>query len=198
MGEVLVFQMGLAVVTAATMLGGGSGLPKGMLFMESHPPAKAWETYTTSDSTKRQIQLNPCFRKKAWDGGRIAARTLGYSSEDRMKYEQLVVYKDVRHAKKAMRGLRAELARCADVGKGYHRYRYFTKPLAVGDEGLRAGGRFFENGEHAVVVRRGATVYVVGESGFPTKSLPIKRFRGLIAQAEKMTVKVCDLPRAAC
>ncbi|GGO64541.1 hypothetical protein [Nonomuraea cavernae] len=192
------FQMGLAVVTAAAMLGGGSGLPKGLLFMESHPPAKAWETYRTSDSTKRQIQLNPCFRKKAWDTGRIAARTVTYSSEDRMKYEQFVVYKNVRQAKQAMRGLRAELARCADVGKGYHRYRYFTKPVAVGDEGLRAGGLFFENGEHAVAVRRGAAVYVVGESAVPTRSLPIRKFRGLIAQAEKMTVKVCRLPRAAC
>ncbi|WP_113705535.1 hypothetical protein [Nonomuraea lactucae] len=193
-------QMGVTVMAAAAVLGGPGGLLEGTLFMESHPPARSWESYTSSDSLKRPLRLNPCDREKAWDKGRVAARTMAFIGEAYdMKDEQLVVYKDVAHAKKAMRGLRAELARCADMkGEGHDRYRYFTKPVRVGDEGLRAGGLYFESSTRSVVVRRGAALYVVGESGRVSRSLPLKHFRGLIAQAEKMAVKVCDLPEAAC
>jgi hypothetical protein len=68
---------------------------------------------------------------------RLAARAVHYVSEDHVKYEQLVLYKSVSAARKAMRGLRADLSRCADKGKGYDRDRYYSKPLNVGDEGLR-------------------------------------------------------------
>jgi hypothetical protein len=188
----------VAVVAAAVMLGGAGGLPKGVLFMESHPPAKAWEKYYTSDSTRKPLQLNPCHRKKTWDEGRVAARTMLYTSENLMKEEQLVVYKDAAQAKKAMRGLRAELARCADVGKGWHRYRWFAKPAKAGDEALRAGGLYFEDSVRVIAMRRGAALYVVGESGRISRSLPPAHFRGLIGQAEKMADKVCELPQAAC
>ncbi|TMR18047.1 hypothetical protein ETD86_22285 [Nonomuraea turkmeniaca] len=190
-------QMGVAVALAAAMMSGG--LPDGMLFMESHPPAKEWETYKETDSRNLPLQLNPCFHRSRRDGGRLTTRAVLYAGDGyESKYEQLVVYKDVEHAKRAMNLLRADLRKCADVGKGWERYRYFSRPLDVGDEGLRAGGRFFENGEHAVAVRRGAAVYLVGESAWPTKSLPIQRFRDLIAQAETMTVRVCELPEASC
>jgi hypothetical protein len=187
------FQLGMAVALAATMITPG-GLPDGTLFMESHPPAKEWETYKETDSKELPLQLNPCLHRTRRDTGRVTTRAVLYTGEYEMKYEQLVVYKDARHAEKAMRLLRADLKRCADVGKGWERYRYFTKPLDVGDDGLRAGGRFFENGEQAVAVRRGAAVYIAGESASPTRSLPINRFRRLISQAEQMTVTICDPP----
>ncbi|MFI7642787.1 hypothetical protein [Nonomuraea sp. NPDC049400] len=189
-------QTGFAVALAATMM--SSGLPDGMLFMESHPPAKEWESYEVVNSKSLPLQLNPCFFRHRRDAGRLENRAVLYTGEAEVKYEQLVVYKDVRQAERAMRLLRADLRKCADVGKGIHRSRYFSKPLDVGDDGLRAGGRFFEGGEQAVAVRRGAAVYIVGETAWPSKSLPLSRFRGLIAQAERMTVKVCDLPEASC
>ncbi|MER7504033.1 hypothetical protein AB0L05_33480 [Nonomuraea pusilla] len=188
-------QTGVAALAAALSLG---GLPQGTLFMESHPPARAWETYEVTESARLPLQLNPCMRKTRWDAGRLTGRAVLYTAENEMRYEQLVVYRDVRHARLAMRGLRAELRRCADVGKGHDRYRYFRKPLRVGDEGLRAGGRFFESGEQAVAVRRGAALYLVGESAYPSRSLPLGSFRRLVDQAERMTVKICELPRSAC
>ncbi|MEV4391758.1 hypothetical protein [Nonomuraea sp. NPDC049607] len=190
------FAAGVAALAAASTLLGG--LPHGMLFLEKHPPARQWETYTVKNSVELPLQLDPCLSYRRRDGGRLEARAVLYSSEDEMKYEQLVVYKDVRHAEAAMRVLRADLRRCADVGKGVNRRRYFTRPLDVGDDGLRAGGRFFENGEHAVAVRRGAALYIAGESAWPTRSLPLKGFKVLIGQAREMTVRVCRLPEAAC
>ncbi|MFI6919458.1 hypothetical protein ACIBIZ_05845 [Nonomuraea spiralis] len=190
------FAAGVAALAAASTIAGG--LPHGMLFLEKHPPAERWETYTVKNSMTLPLQLNPCLSRRQRDGGRLETRAVLYSNEDEMKYEQLVVYRDVRHAEAAMRLLRADLRRCADVGKGHNRYRYFTKPLDVGDDGLRAGGRFFESGEHAVAVRRGAALYIVGESAWPTRSLPLKGFKGLLGQARAMTVKVCRLPEAAC
>lgn len=191
-------QMGIAVAAATVMSMGAGSLPDGMLFLETHPPAKKWESYQTTESKGLPLRLNPCERRTAPAADRLAARAVHYRSEDTVKYEQLVVYKSVSAARKAMRGLRADLSRCANFGKGPDRHHYYTKPLKVGDDALRAGGRFFENGELTVVVRNGATVYVVGESAWATKSLPLKRFKGLISQAERMTAKVCDLPEAAC
>jgi hypothetical protein len=191
-------QMGIAVAAATVMSMGAGSLPDGMLFLETHPPAKKWESYQTTESKGLPLRLNPCERRTASAADRLAARAVHYRSEDTVKYEQLVVYKSVSAARKAMRGLRADLSRCANFGKGPDRHHYYTKPLKVGDDALRAGGRFFENGELTVVVRNGAAVYVVGESAWATKSLPLKRFKGLISQAERMTAKVCDLPEAAC
>ncbi|MEU7861856.1 hypothetical protein [Nonomuraea sp. NPDC049141] len=191
-------HMGMAVAAAAVMSMGAGSLPAGTLFLETHPPAKKWETYTITESKGLPLRLNPCERRTASTADRLATRAVHYRSEDTVKYEQLVVYKSVSAAREAMRGLRADLSRCANFGKGPDRHHYYSKPLKVGDDALRAGGRFFENGEQAVVVRNGATVYVVGGSAWPTKSLPLKRFKGLISQAERMTDKVCDLPKAAC
>lgn len=191
-------QLGMAVVAAAAVLGGSGGLPKGTLFMESHPPAKSWETYTTSDSLRRPLSVNPCNRRKAWDGGRVAARTMVHAWENQMRDEQLVVYRDTAEARKAVRGLRAELARCAVVGGGHDRSRYYVKPVAVGDEALRVGGLHFENSTRSVVMRRGAAVYVVGETGRVSKGLPMPYFRGLVEQAGRMAAKVCGLPRTGC
>ncbi|MFD1536043.1 hypothetical protein [Nonomuraea guangzhouensis] len=191
-------HMGIAVAAAAVMSMGAGPLPDGTLFLETHPPAKKWETYKITESKALPLRLNPCERRTASTADRRATRAVHYQSEDTVKYEQLVVYKSVSAAREAMRGLRADLSRCANYGKGPDRHHYYTKPLKVGDDALRAGSRFFENGEQTVVVRNGATVYVVGESGWPTKSLPLKRFKGLIDQAERMTAKVCDLPKTAC
>ncbi|MEU4229821.1 hypothetical protein AB0F17_36455 [Nonomuraea sp. NPDC026600] len=191
-------QMGIAVAAAAVMSMGAGSLPDKMLFLETHPPAKKWETYQTTESKGLPLRLNPCERRTASTTDRLTTRAVHYRSEDTVKYEQLVVYKSVSAARKAMRGLRADLSRCANFGKGPDRHHYYTKPLKVGDDALRAGGRFFENGELTVVVRNGASIYVVGESAWAAKSLPLKRFKGLISQAERMTAKVCKLPEAAC
>ncbi|NUW35123.1 hypothetical protein HTZ77_27370 [Nonomuraea sp. SMC257] len=193
-------QTGMAALALAGVLSGGGGLPKGFLPLETHPPAGPGETYTISDSLRRPLELNPCFRAKPWDTGRVAARSVVHhdETETAMDYEQLVLYKNTAAAERAMRGLRAQLARCAEVGKGHSRYRYFSKPLDVGDDALRAGGRFFEGGEQAVVVRRGAAVYVAGGSAYPSRSLPLGRFRGLVERAERMAEQICELPEAGC
>jgi hypothetical protein len=174
------------------------GLPHGFLYMESHPPAKAWETYRVDESARLPLQPNPCNRRRPADSGRLATRAVVWTSENRSKVEQLVVYRSTDAARAAMRGLRADLKRCAKLGKGIDRQRYFSKATAVGDEGLRAGARYWEDGFQAVAVRRGAAVYVVGASAWPGESLPVKDFRTLIGQADKMTVKVCALPEARC
>ncbi|GAA2323453.1 hypothetical protein GCM10010149_90870 [Nonomuraea roseoviolacea subsp. roseoviolacea] len=194
-------QTGMAVLALAGVLSGGGGLPKGFLPSETHPPATEGEAYKVSDSLKRPLALNPCFRAEPWDTGRVAARSVVHESASQIDYEQLVLYRNTAAAERAMRGLRAQLARCADVGQGIKRHRYFTKPLDVGDDGLRAGGRFYESGEQAVVVRRGAAVYVAGAAGepvYPSRSLPLGRFRELVGRAERMAEKVCELPEASC
>lgn len=68
---------GIAALATAAVVGTLGGLPKGTLFMESHPPAKSGEAYEKSDSTGKALRLNPCDTGKAWDTGRVAVRTIG-------------------------------------------------------------------------------------------------------------------------
>lgn len=175
-------------------------LPEDFLVLEaeSKAPAKPYEAWVLSDQRTAPLILNPCFTGH-WDKGRLMARTITFIREaDYGKREQLVVYKDVGYAKAAMKGIRARLNKCADVGKGHSRYRFFHKPLDLGDEGIRAGARFFHSGSHEIAVRRGAAIMLYGESAWPTRSLPLKGFRPLIKNAEEMLGRVCQLPESAC
>lgn len=174
-----------------------TGVPSGfLLYEEAAKPGQAW---TVDDSRTTPFLFSPCFRGH-WDKGRLEAKTIAYSPEGEGggKWEQLIVYKEVSHAEAAMEGLRAELVKCADVGKADARSRYWYKPLDLGDDAFRAGGRFYEGGTHDVVVRRGAAIMIYGQNDWPTKSLPLKGFRPLIKLAEEMLGKVCQLPEAAC
>ncbi|MER6004898.1 hypothetical protein ABT120_40550 [Nonomuraea angiospora] len=192
---------GIAALATAAVVGTLGGLPKGTLFMESHPPAMSGEAYEKSDSTGKALRLDPCDTGKAWDTGRVAVRTMVYTSDDDMdmKDEQLVLYKNVAYAERAMRQLRTRLARCAVVDKGYlRRSRLFTKPATAGDEALRAGRVNHETSFRYVAMRRGSTLYIVGETGRVSKSLPLKDFRGLVGEARKMAVRVCDVPGVDC
>lgn len=190
----------MIVLSAGAVQADTAKLPEGFLLLEAKAkgPKKSWESWSISDKRTAPMQLNPCFVGH-WDKGRLEARTITYTGDAyEYAYEQVIVYKEAHFAEEAMNGLRAQLKKCAEVGKGIERYRYWNKPLDLGDEGLRAGGRFFESGEQAVAVRRGAALLIYGEGGYPSKSLPLKTFRPLIKLATEMNDKVCELPEASC
>ncbi|MFI6479656.1 hypothetical protein ACIBH1_17115 [Nonomuraea sp. NPDC050663] len=153
--------------------------------------------WTVSSSDKIVVQVNPCARDR-WDTGRVASKWIHFTDEDYARGEQLVIYKDATTAKKVMREIRADLRRCADTGEGWYRNRHWSKPLALGDEAVMVGSRYFHSGWAEVAVRKGAALMIYGESAWPNRSLSDKHFADVLGWAHDMTAKVCQLPEARC
>ncbi|NUR93296.1 MAG: hypothetical protein HOY71_55250 [Nonomuraea sp.] len=188
----------MELALAGVLMFGAAGVPGGFLPIESKELPSGW-TASVQVSRGGALLINPCERDRAADGGRVEQRSVFHYGEEQGEYQQLVVYKDALSAHRAMNGLRRDLARCGGPGQGWDRYnRTFVKPLDLGDEGLRAGQRYFEGGSHTVAVRRGSALFIAGETAWPTRSLPINRFRDLTGQAEELLTKVCDLPEVTC
>lgn len=202
-------KTGIAVVAAAAVLGGAgpafaeaARLPDGFLLMEA-TEHKTGEQWATSDKRTTPLLLDPCHHgywtgRKATDAGRYASRTIMRTIDAEMSAEQVAVYRDERAAQAVMNRLRADLRRCADRGEGMAHVTYDSRPLKVGDEGIRVGARYFEGGLRQVAVRRGAAILIYTESAYPDRRLPIKEFAPLVKQARTMAAKVCWLPEAAC
>ncbi|WP_084959329.1 hypothetical protein [Thermoactinospora rubra] len=175
-------------------------IPQDFLLFEkaAKGPRKEWQSWQVSGDVRRPLLVNPCWRKRADEAARVAARTVGFTDEVYGKAEQLVVYRDAGQARQAMNRLRADLKKCADIGKGHNRALNFSKPLKLGDEALRSGSRYFEGGQVAVVARKGAVVFLYAETAVPTRRLPAKQFKNVLRWANQMAGKVCALPQAGC
>ncbi|MFI6298308.1 hypothetical protein ACIBEJ_42425 [Nonomuraea sp. NPDC050790] len=201
----------LAAATAALAWGvpaqaASPVLPKGFLLTEKaaagpHKPDERWKV---DNRRTTGLLLDPCEHrywsgKKATDRGRIASRTIVKSVEVESWGEQVALYRDVKAAKAVMKDLRADLRRCAvSGGEEYLRTTYTSRPLDVGDEGIRALHSDFEGAVRFVAVRGAAAVLIYMEAGGSARGLPVKDFRALVKQAGTMAARVCALPRARC
>ncbi|MEU8036901.1 hypothetical protein [Streptosporangium sp. NPDC049078] len=203
----------MATVLVIGSLAGGTGvahagateIPKGFLLTEraaaAGPIVEDEEWWEISNSLSRQLALNPCRTKAKPRDGRVAMRTITYStSAPSGSGEQLVLYRSAKSAQAAFRKLRADLARCprqaAAKGDTGSRFGYVGKPLRVGDEALSVSGHFYKRGkrdrepaELEVVARRGAALFVYSDVGNG-----LAAGRKIVTQAKRMTKKVCDLP----
>ncbi|MET8049056.1 hypothetical protein ABZU75_15800 [Streptosporangium sp. NPDC005286] len=184
---------------------GTAEIPKGFLLTEpavtAGPIVEGEEWWKISNSLSRQLELNPCGTKGKPRDGRVAMRTITYStSAPSGSSEQLVLYRSTRSAQAAFRKLRADLARCprratakGDTGSGFG---YVGKPLRVGDEALSVTGHLYKQGkrerepaELGIVARRGAALFFYTDIGNGPRA-----GKKIVNQAKRMTKKVCDLP----
>lgn len=195
------------VAMMVTLLVTPATLPEGFLLLEEAArggPDAQYAGWTWTDKLTEPLRLSPCDRpSKAWDTGRLAARTVRIDDPPAMQLEQVVVYQSERFARMTMDGLRARLRKCRSFIDGWGSPNtWFTKPLRMGDEAFRAGVRIKlevgVEGSQYVAVRRGSAVMIYGADALPTKSLPVGKFRPLIKLAEEMTEKVCELPQEPC
>jgi hypothetical protein len=182
---------------------GAAEIPKGFLLTEpaaaAGPIMEDEEWWKISNSLSRQLELNPCRTKGKPRDGRVAMRTITYSSSAPSgSSEQLVLYRNTKAAQAAFRKLRADLTRCpkqATAKRSSSRYGYVGKPLRVGDEALSVAGYLYkgkrerELGELGVVVRRGAALFLYTDIGDG-----LRAGKKIVGQAKKMAKKVCDLP----
>ncbi|MEZ7127796.1 hypothetical protein ACBR40_20940 [Nonomuraea sp. AD125B] len=178
-------------------------IPRNFLLTEpaavKGPVVEDEEWWEMSDSLSRQLEFNPCRSKGKPRDGRVAMRTITYStSAPSGTSEQLVLYRNPRAAQDAFRKLRADLARCSKPGVVKRdRFGYVGKPLRVGDEGLSVAGheyaasgrRLSQSDDLAVIGRRGAALflYTANARGSGAK-------KEITGQARKMAKKVCGLP----
>ncbi|MGP3960271.1 hypothetical protein ACTWPT_30105 [Nonomuraea sp. 3N208] len=179
-------------------------IPKGFLLTEAAatagPIMEGEEWWEISNRLSRQLELNPCNRRATPRDGRVAMRTISYSSSAPSgSSEQLVLYPDTTSAQAAFRKLRADLAKCPkkpiSKRKTDPMFGYVGKPLRIADEALSVAGYYVypkgkrELGELGVVARRGAALFLYFDAGGPASS-----GKKIVRQAKKMATKVCDLP----
>ncbi|MFI6499391.1 hypothetical protein [Nonomuraea typhae] len=193
------------VTAIAAVALAASVLPEGFLQMEdaARGPHKSYEQWAISEKRTTGLLLDPCEHRywsggKARDRGRTASRTIVKTVEVETQGEQVALYRDETAARAVMQRFRADLRRCADRGTGPSRVTYGSRPLKVGDEGIRAAQGGFESAVRFVAVRKGAAVMIYMESGAAGRRLPIKDFRPLVERARTMAAQVCRLPEARC
>ncbi|GLW96874.1 hypothetical protein Misp02_09610 [Microtetraspora sp. NBRC 16547] len=188
---------GVGGAGAAAAAAAAAGLPSGFLLYEAKAkkPAMPWQKWEISDDLSAPLELNPCAGKPG-AANRAAARTITYSMENNSLSEQVVLYRDEKSARAAMRTLRADLKRCAAGGKHLTAYSYRAVSTRIGDEGLRGGAWFAEGSVRYVVVRKGAALATYVRTGDATKRLLPSRFRPLVKDARAMAAKICRLPGA--
>ncbi|GAA3257273.1 hypothetical protein [Nonomuraea helvata] len=178
-------------------------IPKNFLLTERdarrHPgPMEAEEQgYKISDNLTTPLELNPCWRRRAVDRGRVAARTITrWTSAPSGSSEQLVIYKSPRAAQAALTQLRAEVKRCArkgDPAEPELTIRWRTTKVRVGEEAAGMGYQTWQHGRMietvtGVVARRGSAlmIYTTSEGSYEPGRLT--------KDAKKMAAKVCKLP----
>ncbi|GAA4231743.1 hypothetical protein FHR32_004127 [Streptosporangium album] len=184
---------------------GTAEIPKGFLLTEraaaAGPVMEDEEWWKISNSLSRQLELNPCDTKGKPRDGRVAMRTITYSSSAPSgSSEQLVLYRNTESAQAAFRKLRADLTRCPKQATTKRstssRFGYVGKPLRVGDEALSVAGYSYKKGkregeaaEMGVVARRGTALILYTDAGNG-----LRESKKIVGQAKKMAKKVCDLP----
>lgn len=178
-------------------------IPKNFLLMERDarkplsPDEAAEVSYEISDRLTRPLELNPCWHRRAVDGGRLAARTITRgTSAPSGSSEQLIVYKSSRAAHAALTRLRAEVKRCArkgDPSSPELSIRWRTSKAKAADEALGMGYQTRQGGQvnqtvTGIVARKGSAlmIYTTDEGAYDPG--------GLTKEARKMAAKVCRLP----
>ncbi|MEU6727327.1 hypothetical protein ABZ917_26805 [Nonomuraea wenchangensis] len=204
-GKMMTVALALGSVLAGTSTAHATAtrIPRNFLLTEpaaaKGPVVEDEEWWKISDSLSRQLEFNPCRSKGKPRDGRVAMRTITYtSSAPSGSSEQLVLYRNAGAAQAAFRKLRADLARCSKPAVVKRdRSGYVGRPLRVGDEALSvtgyeyaaSGRRLSESDDLAVIGRRGAALFLY--TAIAQGSGAKKEITG---QARKMATKVCSLP----
>ncbi|MET8984474.1 hypothetical protein ABZW49_03390 [Nonomuraea wenchangensis] len=195
--------LGSVLAGTSTAHATATRIPRNFLLTEPEaakgPVVEGEEWWEVSDSLSRQLEFNPCRSKGKPRDGRVAMRTITYStSAPSGTSEQLVLYGNAGAAQAAFRKLRADLARCSKpAAVRRDRFGYVGKPLRVGDEALSVAGyeyaasgrRLSQSDDLAVIGRRGAALFLY--TAIARGSGAQKEITG---QARKMAKKVCGLP----
>lgn len=197
----LAFGVTIAAAPPATA---ATHIPKGFLLYEKeaakhrNDPEARWEV---SRKTGARLVVNPCEKAGLGRSGRVAAGTATYIAvPDYMRAEQVILYSSSGAAKKALRDLRADVARCRKIGTGQVTYRFTSARAALGDEAIKITGqvyhgrKFAVGGQRAVVARRANAVVVyniAGEWGGPARS----DFSRQLKDTGRMLAKICRIAR---
>ncbi|MFC0864010.1 hypothetical protein ACFHYQ_17065 [Sphaerimonospora cavernae] len=193
------FGMTLAAAPPAMAAG---HIPKGFLLYEKeaakhHNDDEArWEV---SQKTGARFAVNLCDKATLSRSGRVAARTATYTAvPGYARAEQVILYASPRAAEKAMRDLRAAVARCRSTRASGLTYRVTSAKAAIGDDALKITGQSYRGrkwaigGERALVTRRANAVVVYnigGETGKPARS----DFTRQLRDARTMLGKICRI-----
>ncbi|GAA2667373.1 hypothetical protein [Nonomuraea recticatena] len=177
-------------------------IPQGFLLWEKAAATKddnPETNWAVSGRTSARLTVNPCDKAKLASAGRVAARTIVYTSvPDFQRSEQVILFSSADLATQAMAGLRSALRTCATVKSQGPDYRYAGKKAALGDEGLAVTGQSYDGrraaigGERAIVTRRGNALVLysqAGEWGKPAAS----DFAAQTKDARKMLAKICSI-----
>ncbi|MFD1932003.1 MULTISPECIES: hypothetical protein [Nonomuraea] len=177
-------------------------IPKGFLLWE-RAAAKKDDNPETNWAVNRRITarltVNPCDKNALASAGRVAARTIVYTSvPDFQKSEQVILYSSGDQATQALAELKAALRTCASAKTGGFAYRYSAKPVTLGDEALAVTGQNYAGrkpaigGERAIVSRKGNALILysqAGEWGKPAKA----DFTAQTRDATTMLGKICAI-----
>jgi hypothetical protein len=165
------------------------------------PTVEGEEWWKIDNSLTTQLEPDPCHAKAKPRDGRVAMRTITYStSAPSGSSEQLVLYGSAKSAQAAFRRLRVDLTTCSKPAMAKSnttpRFGYVGKPVRIADEALSVAGYFYtkgkrerEPGELQVAARRGAALFIYTDIGNGAGA-----GRKILGQARKMAKKVCALP----
>ncbi|MEU4539248.1 hypothetical protein AB0G15_30775 [Streptosporangium sp. NPDC023825] len=186
---------------------GSARIPKGFLLTEPTaraplpPVAVGEEWWKISDSTSRQLELNPCGTKGRARDGRVAMRTITHlTSGPSYGSEQLALYPSARSAHAAFLKLRTDMKRCVKQETATRPGRvHVGEALRAGDEAMIVGSHSSRKGKRD---REPSSLWGVGRRGAAlflyTQDIAGRGVEGRIAgQVKRMAKKVCAL-RGVC
>ncbi|GAA4234122.1 hypothetical protein FHR32_002793 [Streptosporangium album] len=190
-------------------------IPKNFLLSEKAARApqseveKAEVWWKISDKLNKPLELNPCGRKRATTADRSVARTIVHTtSGPSYDSEQLVIYRNAKAAKTAMRKLLADARRCGAKpdGKPYSwandgKTQWVVNRTRLANEAALMRIMMYDklNKEWSpllsgLVARKGSALMIYsGDSdsfGYSQK----RAIKTLRHTAAKMAAKVCTLP----
>lgn len=177
-------------------------IPKGFLLWEKAAAKKddnPETNWTVNKRTTAKLTVNPCDKAKLASAGRVAARTIVYTSvPDFQRSEQVILYSTKDQAALALADLKAALRTCGSVKSEGSEYRYSGKVVTLGDEGLAVTGQNYAGrkpaigGERAIVSRKGSALVVYSQAGEWGKPAAAD-FAAQTKDATKMLGKICAI-----
>ncbi|GAA2388445.1 hypothetical protein [Nonomuraea africana] len=189
---------GALALTAAP----ATAIPKGFLLWEKAAATKDDNPETNWSVNRRtgaRLTVNPCDKAALASAGRVAARTIVYTSvPDFQKSEQVILFSSADLATQAMAGLRAALRTCATIKSDGPDYRYSGRKAALGDDGLAVTGQSYDGrraaigGERAIVARRGNALVLYSQAGEWGKPAAAD-FAAQTKDAKKILGKICSI-----
>ncbi|WP_188188556.1 hypothetical protein [Nonomuraea sp. SYSU D8015] len=167
------------------------------------------ESWEISDKLNEPLALNPCGRKRATTADRSAARTIVHNTSAPSYYgEQLVIYRNAKAARSAMRKLLADAKRCGAQpdGKPYSwaddgKTRWVVNRTRLGNEAALMRLMMYDklnkewSPQLAGIVTRKGRALMIYSGDLESLGHPQKRaLKTLHRTAAKMAAKVCALP----